>query len=166
MGAVFGALGVQVINWPEGVPFPPVQSRPTVTTKSKSAKTKGKENAKGKSKLKSKPKPKPRAKGKGKGKAKDEDEHDYDEDEDENEEEYEDIDDDEDVEEGDTKEDEVKPPRVPKSVGNLPLSSLIVLGSALCDEHYPLCFKVYNEGPETGKMTDKPLRQRFDRVCT
>ena len=65
-------------------------------------------------------------------------------------------------------EDEAKQRRGPKSVGNLPLSSLHALGSALCDEHYPLHFKIYEDGPSTGKLLPFYIKCRDGRLtgCT
>ena len=137
MGITFSKYNIQGHNWPEGVRFPPIELAVT--------KRKGKKDAKPKQ-------PKAKAKAtadiKGKQKARPK--------------EYPDVDDDDyDIamwdEDGQGHSDsdsaggEDKPKDKHRSVGTLPLVDLYLIGRALCDEHHPLRFVIYDEGGSDGK---------------
>ena len=134
------------------------KSKSKVKSKSKS---KAKAKSKSKGKAKTKEKAKVTTKAKGKAKAKDDDYYDHDDDGDDDDdddddggEDNDDMDEEEDqddINEDDSDND--KPHRGARSIGNLPIASLYVLCSALCDDHFPLHFKVYTDGPATGKLS-------------
>lgn len=140
MGSTFPKYNIQGHNWPEGVPFPPVDLAVTAKIRGKGKHVAKPNPSKGKAKAQE------IAKAKEKLKMKDEDDSDEDYDVCAWDEEYEGN-----CEEEESDDDKGK--EHPRSVGNLPLTDLHFLGHALCDEHYPLHFVIYDEGGPDGWST-------------